>query len=68
MTQWIIIGSLVTALCTAVGCGDSKEAEPGETSGAEAVEEGAEDAADAVGDTAEDAADSVDEAAEDATE
>ena len=67
MTQWIIIGSLVTALCAAVGC-DSNEPEPEETSGAESVEEGAEDAADAVGDTAEDAADSVDEAAEDATE
>ena len=67
MTQWIIIGSLVTTLCAAVAC-DSKEADPEETSGAEKVEEGAEDAADAVEDTAEDAADSVDEAAEDATE
>ena len=68
MTKWILIGSLATTLSAAVACGDSKEAEPEESSGAESVEEGAEDAADAVEDTAEDAADGVDEAADDATD
>ena len=67
MTQWILIGSLLVSLATAVGCSDSKEPDADETSGGEKLEEGAEETGDAVGDAAEDTADAVDEAAEDAT-
>ena len=70
MTQWILIGSLVTTLFAGMACSDSKEPGADETSGSEVgekIEEGAEDTGDAVEEGAEDAADAVDEAAEDAT-
>jgi hypothetical protein len=67
MTRWILIGSLLVSLGTALGCSDSKEPEADETSGGEKLENGAEKTGDAVGEAAEDTADAVDEAAEDAT-